>query len=467
VSQPSFDFGADEAALDDPANPTFSVAELAEAINAALRRRFDDGIWVRGEIQGWNKSAAGHIYFNLVDIDSDTGARATVRVAFFAGVQHGPRERFRRAGLKLGDGLRVRIHGTLDFFAGNGSLTFKMTDIDPRFTLGELAMQRNEIVRRLVAAGLIDANRRRPLAMVPLRVGVVTSAGSAAWHDFRDELARSGIGFELRLVDVRVQGDWAVEMVTSAVRTLSARADLDVIVVIRGGGSRGDLATFDAEPVAKAIAESPIPVFTGLGHEIDRSIADEVAHTAWKTPTACAGALVERVNAFRRRADEQWAAICRRADMHVADAGRGLHERAHRIGQRTVAAVERSDERLATRRERLAGTARRRLADADRLVGGAAAVLGRRPAAVLEAAARRVEVAEARVRAADPAVALARGWSITRTAAGEVVRSVGDVMVGDVVHTLVADGTITSTVGGTVGSPVEPAASRAREQDPP
>lgn len=462
MNQPAFDFGADEAALDDPSNPTFSVAELAEAINAALRRRFEDGIWVRGEIQGWNKSAAGHIYFSLVDIDGDTGARATVRVAFFAGAQRGPRERFRRAGLKLGDGLRVRIFGTLDFFAGNGSLTFKMTDIDPRFTLGELAIQRDEVVRRLVAAGLIDANKQRPLAAVPRRVGVVTSVGSAAWHDFHDELARSGIGFELCVVDVRVQGDWAVEMVTSAVRTLAGRADLDVIVVVRGGGSRGDLATFDAEPVAVAIATSPIPVFTGLGHEVDRSIADEVAHTAWKTPTACGAALVERVVAFRRRADEQWAAICRHADVGLADSARRLVERAHRVGQRTVAAVERSDERLATRSARLALAARRQLADAGVGLDAATEVLVRRPPELLVTAGRRLDLAEAHVRAVDPAVALARGWSITRRRDGQVVRSVGDVMTGEVLRTVVADGTISSTVDATPA----PFASTEPEQEP-
>ena len=175
-----------------------------------------------------------------------------------------------------------------------------MTDVDPRFTLGELSQARDQVVRRLVASGLFDANRRHRLASAPLRVGVVTSVGTAAWHDFRDELDRSGFGFQLRVCDTRVQGEWAVGMVAASIRTLGRRGDVDCVVVIRGGGARNELATFDAEPIALAIATCPVPVLTGLGHEVDRSVADEVAHTALKTPTACAGHLIDAVHDVRQ-----------------------------------------------------------------------------------------------------------------------------------------------------------------------
>ena len=215
----------------------------------------------------------------------------------------------KRNRLELGNGMKVRIFGQLDFYAPTGRLGLKMAGIDPRFTLGELSQARDQVVRPLVAGGLFDANRARRLSPIPLRVGVVASVGTAAWHDFRDELERSGFGFHLAVCDTRVQGEWAVPMVAAAIRTLARRGDLDCIVVIRGGGARNELATFDAESIAVAIATSPMPVLTGLGHEIDRSVADEVAHTALKTPTACAGALIDAVHDYLPAAERSWAAI--------------------------------------------------------------------------------------------------------------------------------------------------------------
>jgi len=272
MNQPSLDLD-----LDDGGIPTFSVPELAEAINGALRRRFDDGVWVRGEIQGWNERNQ-HAYFRLVEDGAD--GKAVLNVQFFANARNRLRPLLMKNRLHLADGLKVRIFGHLDFFAPSGQLGLKMSGIDPRFTLGELALQRDDVVRRLAEAGLLERNRRRPLALAPLRVGVVTSLASAAYADFLHEIERSGLAFQLRVIDVRVQGEWAVTEVTQALRTLGRHADLDAVVHIRGGGSRSELATFDHEAIATAIATSALPVFTGLGHEIVRSVADEVAHTA-------------------------------------------------------------------------------------------------------------------------------------------------------------------------------------------
>ena len=301
MSQPAFDFG--DEPFDDASNPTYSVGELADAINRQLRRGFDDGVWVRGEIDGLQIRGA-HTYFALVE-DGDNG-RAVLNVSLFAPMRRNLTPLLKRSRLELADGMKVRIFGQLDFYAPTGRLGLKMAGIDPRFTLGELSQARDQVVRRLVAAGLFDANRTRPLSPIPLRVGVVASVGSAAWHDFRDELDRSGFGFHLSVCDARVQGEWAESMVAAAIRTLSRRADLDCVVVIRGGGARNELATFDAESIAMAIVTSPIPVLTGLGHEIDRSVADEVAHTALKTPTACAGALIDAVHDYQVATERSW-----------------------------------------------------------------------------------------------------------------------------------------------------------------
>lgn len=441
MSQPALDFG--DEPYDDPSNPTYSVGELADAINVQMRRGFADGVWVRGEIDGLRHSGA-HTYFALVE-DGDNG-RAVLNVSLFAPMKRNLTPLLRRSRLELADGMKVRIFGHLDFYAPTGRLGLKMAGIDPRFTLGELSQARDQVVRRLLAAGLIDANRNRVLSPVPLRVGVVTSVGTAAWHDFLDELARSGYGFELAVCDTRVQGECAVEMVAASIRTLTTRGGLDCVVVIRGGGARNELATFDGEPIALAIAASPIPVLTGLGHEVDRSVADEVAHTALKTPTACAGALIDAVHTYHRGVEERWASITGVARRQLGEVGTSLSDRAHRIARRTHAAVERADERLATRVERLGLVPARRLDASRRRLDDAVERLRRRAPLAVDGAHRHVDTIATRVTLLDPASMLRRGWSITRRADGAVLRSVADVAAGEAIVTRLADGELTSRI---------------------
>lgn len=445
MNQPAFELEFEDTANahDDAAEHTYSVGELADAVNGALRNRFGDGVWIRGEIQGYSERGP-HAYFRLVE-SNDTG-KAVLDVSLFANTRVRLRPLLQKHRLQLAEGMKVRVFGSLDFYAPSGRLSLKMSGIDPRYTLGEMALQRDEVIRRLVASGLYDANRRTTLALLPLRIGLITSVGSAAWHDFTNELVQSGHGFELRVIDVRVQGEFAADMVTVAVNTLSAHGDLDAIVVVRGGGSRTELAVFDAESIALAIAASPVPVLTGLGHEIDRSIADEVAHSAFKTPTACAGALIERVNIFSIRAEAAWDSLSALAGRQVNQSFAGLLETARRIEQRTIAAVERADQRLADRSHRVTLSSSRALDQASLGLKASADRVGRR---ALQFAAQELSTLsqiEARVRLLDPAHTLARGWSLTRDADGRVIRSVTDLAVGATITTTFAAGQAQSVV---------------------
>jgi exodeoxyribonuclease VII large subunit len=443
MSQPSFDFDWGDEPYDDAANPTYSVAELAEAINSQLRRGFSDGVWVRGEIDGLRNSGP-HTYFSLVE-DADDG-RAVLRVSLFAPMKRNLTPVLRKNRLDLANGMKVRIFGQLDYFARSGQLGLKMAGIDPRFTLGELSQARDQVIRRLVASGLFDANRGHPLPAAPLRIGVVTSVGTAAWHDFRDELARSALGFRIAVCDTRVQGDGAERSIAAAIRTLARRPGTDCVVVIRGGGARNELATFDAEPIALAIATSTVPVITGLGHEIDRSVADEVAHTVAKTPTAAARVLIDAVELFCESVEQRFAAIARAADRRTHTAQVALAERTRRVAHHTQAAVQRADDRLDARRDRLVAAPARALRHHEQHITAAAGVLAVRPGAMLHRQAERLDGIEARVRLLDPVNVLQRGWSITRDTDGNVIRSTSDVTSGTALLTQLADGTIASTV---------------------
>jgi exodeoxyribonuclease VII large subunit len=342
-----------------------------------------------------------------------------------------------------------------------------MSGIDPVFTVGRLAANRDRVLRTLDAEGLLGANARLQLAPVPLRVGLITSRGSAAYHDFVDELLRSPYAWRVGVVDVAVQSAGAAQRIKWALGQL-AQHRVDVVVIARGGGSRADLAPFDTELVARAIAAMDVPVITGVGHEIDRSVADEVSWSACKTPTACAQLLVGRVDAFVGALDHASHQVAARARQRMAVAGRELEHAAHRARRSATAAVAREHTRLDRAHGRLDELARRRTVDLGAHLDTCArrlAELGRRATrdrrTVLDVRERelathaqhhlsRAELRLARsegiVRALDPRRVLERGYSITRDADGRVVRHAADVGVGTQIQTELAEGRVVSRV---------------------
>lgn len=382
-----------------------SVSELINAINAVLTRQFRD-VWVYGEVGKVSQPSSGHVYFDLVE-DND-GEKHVISVKLWRGVRQRLMPKMQQHDMDIVSGIKVRIRGTPDVYGASGQFGFKMSDIDPRFTLGDLAAQRDEIIAKLKLEGLYDRNRHLALPLVPLSIGVVTSKGSAAHADFMKTLEESNIGFTVTLCDVRVQGDGSAEQVAAAITLLGSQPLVDVVAVIRGGGSRTDLATFDNEIVATAVATCRAPVFTGIGHDVDKSIADEVAFSWNKTPTACAVAIVERVNEFVRQVDSA----------------------AQRIANVVLAA----------------------LANSERRVANAVGRLRTLRLTVLDAAKSRIDLLATEIAGFDPVVLMRRGWSITYNADGKVLKSVKQAKRGDGLTTRVADGAIVSTVIGSTPS---------------
>ena len=212
------------------------------------------------------------------------------------------------------------------------------------------------------------------------------------------------------------------------------------------------------EAVARTIAAAPVPVFTGIGHDIDRSVADEVAHTALKTPTACAGALIERVGGYLSAADEVWRRVEQRAAAVLDGSAAELTELAHGIAGRTRAAVGRADERLQWRRHQVATLAPAALVRAGERIDRTSERTVQRSARTVERESDRLDVVAARIAAVDPAVQLARVWTITRRADGAVVRSVADVAQGERLATTTLDGDIHSVIDAVhpTASPEDP-----------
>ena len=373
------------------------------------------------------RAESGHVYFRLVeagDGDRPGGTvTASISVMLSARNKGGVNRTLKEAGAgRLDAGTQVKIRGRVDWYAPRGQMQLLMTGVDPIYTLGQLAAERAAVVRTLRSDGVFDANRQLPMPVLPIRVGLVTSLGSDAERDVLAELTGSGIGFSVWCFDARVQGDQAPATIATGVAVLDGT--VDVILLARGGGGATDLQAFDSDRVARAICAARVPVLTGIGHERDVSVADEVAHSFHKTPTAVARHLVELVTAADDRAQRSWDGISRRARL-VID---GQRHRLERVGDRVTATAPRgliaARERIDRAGGRLDAAAHRALRDAD----------------------RRLDAFDAELRLVDPANLLARGWSITRRADGQVVRETGDVSPGVTISTTVGDGEITSTV---------------------
>lgn len=381
--------------------PAITVGQFSEVVNQLLSSAFDGGVWIEGEIEGLKKPNP-HLYFSL--IENVDGKKAQANINLFAGNLRAIQAKLRQQGLELKDGLRVRLYGIPDYYAPFGKLSIKAEDIDTQFTVGDVAAKREALLKALLEKGVDKLNKRRPVPLVPLRLGVVSSSQAAGWADAERQLLESGFGFSVSFIDVRVQGDDAPPQVVAALNTLSRRDDIDVVLLMRGGGSKSDLAAFDDERIALAISQCRHPVFTGLGHQIDTSIADIMAHTAHKTPTACAQAVIALVEEFLS---------------DLASAQNQLRLLTGNSLLRARGRVSMAIERLTTR-----------------------------PRNALERQKQILEMRASTVRLLDPAVTMARGWSITRDSNGNVVRSTDQVSAGDVLVTSLAQGSITSRVEG-------------------
>ena len=416
--------GGEVAAVDGDA-PTYDVAELVGLLADLVEDAFPGDIWIRGQIRNLNRrSRKGHVYFDLATpAPAEKSPEAVLPVVLF--------DWYRKivnrilgagAGGQMVDGVEVRIRGQVSVYKARGQLQLQMKAIDPAYTLSRLADERDRLLAELKSAGLLERNRALRLPTLPLRVGLVTSAGSAAEADFCKVLSTSGIGWEILVSDTPVQGFGSEQRIAGALE-LAEQHGAEVIALVRGGGARTELAPFDSAAVAHAVAARAVPVLTGIGHEIDRSVADIVAHTACNTPTACAAALVTHAGRFDRATLDLWRRI-----------------------QGTVTG------RLASDRERLDGTARRTASAVSTSCGGARGEIRRLALAIGRAAHHgaertrlRLDGLEAQARAYDPQRALERGWSITTDGTGRLLRSVAGIMPGATLQTRMSDGTVTST----------------------
>jgi exodeoxyribonuclease VII large subunit len=282
--------------------PTLTLLELNKSIRLTLEEKFDAPIWIIAEINNINIHRSGHCYLELVQKAKDSDkivaqARATIWAtqfrfisSYFQSVTNKSLER----------GINVLVKVSVDFHEQYG-ISLNIRDIDPNYTLGDLERRKKEIIEKLISEGIFDMNKSLTLPTVIQRLAVISSAGAAGYEDFINQISSNkyDYSFAVTLFEADMQGANTETSVVNALNNIFDRqADFDVVVIIRGGGSKSDLSYFDNYNIAFHVTQIPLPVLSGIGHERDESVTDMVAHTKLKTPTAVANFIVDYNSLF-------------------------------------------------------------------------------------------------------------------------------------------------------------------------
>jgi exodeoxyribonuclease VII large subunit len=405
---------------------SLSLSELNEFIRRVLALNFAEPVWVRAEINQVNQSR-GHFYFNLVEKGEDESILAKTDGVLWS-------NQYRKLRIKLGmaldqllqDGVEVLLYASVDFHERYG-LKLVIEDIDPAFTMGKLALKRQETLRRLKAENLLGKNKELPLPAVVQHIAVLSSETAAGYVDFMEQLRSNNFGyaFYTTLYPVAVQGTRVVEEVKNALKNLSQeKHKYDAIVIIRGGGSKLDLMGFDEYEVGKAIAESGLPVITGIGHEIDESVADIVANRPLKTPTAVAEFLIQRSLLFEN---------------DIINLGQDVH----RIGQ---SLLKQELLGLETKRQQVEGIVMHSLQIENYGLNQMEKTLVTASRSVLNVASQYLQSLDKQVSLLAPDRILERGFTLTTDSDGNILKSSKKLKEGDAMATHFHDGTVKSKV---------------------
>ena len=421
-----------------PARASWGVAALLREVGDLLVGRFS-ACAVRGEVSGFTRAASGHCYFNLKDAD---GGGALLRCAMF-----------RRAASLLAfapaDGQLVEIRGRLGVYEPRGELQLVVEAMQGAGA-GALYEQFLRIKVRLEAQGLFDAARKRELPRYPRAIGVVTSLGAAALHDVLTALARRAPQVRVVVYPSAVQGAGAPAALADAIGLASRRAEVDTLIVCRGGGSLEDLWAFNDEQVVRAIVAASMPVVCGVGHETDVTLADLAADLRGPTPTAAAELAAPTREACLDVLDAFAALLQRRVHDALDTQAQRLDRCALRLA-RPGQVLRRQSERLALLSHRLVGHLPRvMLGQQTRLVqldGELRRVVARRLAGDMQ----RLDALAARLRALDPQQVLARGYAWLSDSSGRPVTTVQQVSTGAALQAVLRDGTADVVVTGVRG----------------
>jgi exodeoxyribonuclease VII large subunit len=286
---------------------TMKLSDLQEEIREVLQSSFDRPRWISCEIMDITQNYSGHCYLDLIEKDEKSDkVLARARATIWASSYRMLKPYFETStGYELTSGIKILVLARVEFHPVYG-LSLNIQDIDPTYTLGDVERKKREIIQRLEKDGVLEMNKEIPLPIVPQKIAVVSSMTAAGYEDFMDQLRGNPYGYQFytRLFPAVMQGENAEQSIIGSLEKIfEYESHFDAVVIIRGGGSKSDLACFDSYDLAYHVSQFPLPVITGIGHEQDDTITDLVAHTRLKTPTAVAGFFIDKLASFEGELD--------------------------------------------------------------------------------------------------------------------------------------------------------------------
>lgn len=404
---------------------TFTLLELNRMVRETIERQMDGKYWVEAELSDLHDR--NHCYMELVENDPfGPTPLAKARAVCWANRWTALRGKFeRQTQQQLRPGIKVRMMVTPTFHEAYG-FAYQVSDIDPDYTLGDIVRKRMEIIRQLKEAGIFDLQRELVLPRFAQRIAVISSAQAAGYGDFCHQIDDNsyGLSFSHELFATIMQGEQVEQSVIAALDRINARIDeFDVVVIIRGGGATTDMSGFDTLALAENVANFPLPIITGIGHDRDECILDMVSYMRVKTPTAAAAFLIDHLSEVYTALVSARERISRIAERHLAYEKMRLKQLADRIPTLFALTRERQTKRIDALAHRLDSAATQRL----------------------ERERHRLQLVAQRAQAQDPIHILRRGYSITLHN-GHALRSGDELADGDIIETRLEQGTLKSEI---------------------
>ncbi len=405
---------------------SLTLLELNTLVKRSLEQCMPDEYWIEAELSEVH-SNSGHCYLEFVQNDERTGrsmakARGIIWQQTFALLKPYFED---TTGQRFTSGIKVRVLVTVNFHEVFG-YSLIVLQIDPAYTLGDMALKRQQILRQLEQDGIINLNKELPMPLLPQRIAVISSSTAAGYGDFCNQLKHNeqNFTFSIELFQATMQGNQTEQSVLEAMQQIESRyREFDVLVIIRGGGATSDLACFDSYLLAAAVAQFPLPVITGIGHERDTTVLDNVAHTSVKTPTAVAAFLIDRVG---EAAEHLWT---------LADNLRDI----------VMDRLNKESQKLQLFRSRIPALVMQQLSDQRSLLVASSKDLYSATDRMILSLQHRLSLISSKIADASPEKILSKGYSITMSE-GKILKDASASSAGAELVTRLYKGTVTSII---------------------
>lgn len=451
------------ASVTEPKSKGISIEQLYTKVELVLQQNFSRSFWLIGEVESVaNRSSA--VYITLVE-KNGRGTDLSVNAVIWKSQLQELTAKYGKDVLKdlLQEGLKLCVSCQLNFYKGRGQISLQVKDLDPSYTKGALALEKEKTIKKLKSLGLYDNNRKKALSRFPFRIGLITAEGSRAYSDFCHQLEQKNFGLQVLFVSASMQGQTVTASVQNAFTVLREQK-CDVIVITRGGGSASDLRCFDAFEVAKLVAESDVPVLAAIGHHDDSCVTEEVCYQHLKTPTAAAEFILRHFEQGLLYLDHLAAQMTKVMETHVDKLWQKQHQYCLQVNEALQSVCSKADLFLAQKESLLQRALQRNVVGAEKLCSSLETKLNQSFTHKLYKQSQDVSKLEAKLeqssskkimdlslklqsfftelKALDPRPWLKLGWTRLYSGQGELVKSIKDLKSGDKIEAQLLDGRV-------------------------